>query len=67
MKPETQSVPDMSFIRHQVSTILTVEKSIEESAPTDPSTAETLAKSNIKKLTDLLRYLDGLSGEREVV
>lgn len=67
MKPETQSVPDMSFIRHQVSTILTVEKSIEESLPTDPSTAETLAKSNIQKLTDLLRYLDGIAGEREVM
>ena len=60
-------IPDISFIRHQISTILTVEQSIKESLPGDPSMVETLAKSNIEKLTELLKYLDSLSGEREVV
>ena len=67
MKQQPHTPPDMSYIRHQISTILTVERGIQDSLPSDSSTAQTLSNDNIQKLKDLLQYIDDSSEDREVV
>lgn len=67
MNDKSVQAPDLGHIRHQISTILTVEQSLKKSLESDPESARTLTTSNIQKLSELLKYLDDHSTDKEVV
>lgn len=65
-KPQTNAV-DIDHIRHDVSTVLAIAKTVLADMKSDPATAEILTKSTVQKLESLLKYIDKYSGHGDLI
>ena len=61
------SAVDIDHVRHDLSAVLAIAKTILADMKSDPATAEILAKSTVQKLAALLEYIDKYSGPGDLV